>query len=181
MASVLFVSEDASMMVQLLDGLEAAEHRVTWVNVKEGIPGKQRQPPEVVVLDADSVGMNVVEATRLWRTTDPAPAIVMVGPATAAAERTAAAAGVPLHRKPLDVTRLGPALAHAAENRFVGALTPGSALHAIGAKLSSDPISDATARPNAIASVVFDVFGSPPMIPCEPAVQMSKKIGRAHV
>jgi tetratricopeptide (TPR) repeat protein len=154
-ASVLFVSEDASMMVQLLDGLEAADLAVTWVNVKEGIPGKQRKPPEVVVLDADAVGMNVVEAARLWRATDPAPAIAMVGPATAAAERTAAAAGVPLHRKPLDVNRLGPALAHAAEHRFVGALTPGSALHAIGARLSSDPISDATAVIAGSRSVAF--------------------------
>src|SRR5262245_36484479 len=103
------------MMVQLLDGLEAAELSVTWVNVKEGIPGKQRKPPDVVVLDADSVGMNVVEATKLWRTNDPAPAIVMVGPASAAAEKTAASAGIPLHRKPLDVNLLGPALARAAD------------------------------------------------------------------
>ena len=144
MASVLFVSDDASMMVQLLDGLEAAGLTVTWINLKEGVPGKQRTPPDVVVLDGDSVGMALVDAARSWKATDPAPAIVMVGH-QASAERAAQAAGVPLFKKPLDAAVLGPALAHAAEIRFVGALTPGAALRAIGARPSSDPVSDATA------------------------------------
>jgi CheY-like chemotaxis protein/tetratricopeptide (TPR) repeat protein len=155
-ASVLFVSEDASMMVQLLDGLEAAEHRVTWVNVKEGVPARQKKPPDVVVLDHDSVGMNVVEAAKVWRATDPAPAIVVVGGATPAAEKVAQAASATLHKKPLDAAALGAALARAAERRFVGALTPGSALHAIGAKLSSDPLSDATAVLAGSRSVDFE-------------------------
>ncbi len=143
-------------MVQLLDGLEAADLEVTWVNVKEGVPAKQKRTPDVVVLDADSVGMNLVEMARTWKATDPAPAIAAVGHPGANTERAAAAAGATLHRKPLDVTVLGPALARAAEARFVGALTPGAALHAIGARLSSDPLSDATAIIAGSRSVDFE-------------------------
>jgi CheY-like chemotaxis protein len=143
-ASVLFVSDDASMMVQLLDGLEAADLTVTWINLKEGVPGRQRKPPDVVVLDGDSIGMNLVEAARTWRATDPPPAVVMVGK-HATAERAAQTAGVPIFKKPLDAEVLGPALARAAQNRFVGALTPGAALRALGLAPTADPLADAAA------------------------------------
>ncbi len=132
------------MMVQLLDGLEAAGHAVTWDNVKDGVPGKQRKPPDVVVLDGDSPGMNLVDAARTWKATDPAPAIVMVGQ-HATTERAATMAGVPLHKKPLDAAVLGPALLRAAEMRFVGALRPGAALYAVGAQPSGDPMQDTVA------------------------------------
>jgi CheY-like chemotaxis protein len=140
-AAVLFVSDDASMMVQVLDGLEAAGLRISWVGPGDAVPGKPKIPPEVVVLDGDTHGINLVELIKQWRAVDPAPAMVALG-SSATAERAAAKEQVPFTRKPFDPRVLGPAIGRAAATRFIGALTRGAALHAVGATPTGDTLRD---------------------------------------
>jgi CheY-like chemotaxis protein len=140
-AEVLFVSDDASTMVQVSDDLEAAGLAVRWVPPREGDPARQKTVPDVVVLDTEATGMNAVEAARAWRAIDPAPALAVWGEG-AAGQQLAAKLGLAFHPKRTAAAALGQALRRAAETRFVGALSRGSALHALGLAGTSDPLQD---------------------------------------
>lgn len=141
MGHVLFVSDDTGAMVQLADELERAALTVVWRPPREADPARQSRVPDVVVLDAEAHGASVVDAARLWRALDPAPALVVWGESPGA-EQAAARLGVPCLGKRTDGAALGAKLKRAAETRFVGALSRGAALHALGLSPAAEPDHD---------------------------------------
>ena len=77
MANVLLALDDAGEGVQLADQMEAAGHRVRWVNLEAAQPASHAGV-EAVVLDADELRAKLPAVVDGWRQLDPPPALVVL-------------------------------------------------------------------------------------------------------
>lgn len=93
MISVLLAIEDVAVGGELVEGLEAVGHSVSWVGPLDASPDVRRGQGrrfDVVIVDGDATGLELAVLGAAWQRVDPPPALVVLAstaPARIAAER----------------------------------------------------------------------------------------------
>jgi len=135
--SVLLALDDTGLSVLLVETLERAGHQVAWKAAQAAMPDPRAEPPDVLVIDGDTPGLNLGAMIPAWRRLEAPPALLLLG-GTPASTQAAARFKVPLLSKPVDTAALPASIAQAAEMRFLGHLSIPSALQILNIPTTHD-------------------------------------------
>jgi tetratricopeptide (TPR) repeat protein len=120
----------------LAEALQGSAYQVTWHG-----GAASDEPPDLVVLDGDDVGVG--RLVEVWRRHDPPPALLLLG-ATPQAQQAAERRKLPLVPKPIDVKVFLEIAEAAVRLRFVMAFTPAAAACAVKMRPREDPLENAS-------------------------------------